>query len=83
MKGQKNMLQMKVQGKKLQYLKNQRKQGTYMKKNYKNDSFKISKTEWRIQETFNTFNKDPDEIKNKQTVTNNTITERKCSRKNK
>ena len=54
-----------------------------MKKNYKNDIFKISKTEWRIQETFNTFNKDPDEIKNKQTVTNNTITERKCSRKNK
>ena len=41
------MLQMKEQGKKLQYLTNKRKQGTYMKKNYKNDSFKISKTEWR------------------------------------
>ena len=37
----------------------------------------------KIQETFNTFNKDPNEIKNKQTVTNNTITEKKCSRKNK
>ena len=79
MKRQRNFVQMKEQGKNSQNPINEEKTGKLPEKEFRVMIVKMiqnlkNRTE-KMQESINTFNKDLEEIKNKQTQTNNTITE--------
>ena len=82
MKLQKNMLQMKEQGKTLQDQINEEKMGNLPEKEFRVMMVKIiqnlgNRMEARIEKIQEMFNKDLEELKNKQTEMNNTITEMK------
>ena len=82
MRWQKNMSQMKEQGKTLQDQINEEKMGNLPEKEFRVMMVKIiqnlgNRMEARIEKIQEMFNKDLEELKNKQTEMNNTITERK------
>ena len=80
MKRQKNMLQTKEQGKNLQDQKNENEIGNLPEKEFRVMIVKmIQNLGNRMERIQETFNKDLEELKSKQTVMNNTITEIKNS----
>ena len=77
MRKQKNMQQMKEQGKNLQYQTNEEEIGSLPKKEFRVMMMQNFKN--RMEKIQETFNKDLEELKNKQTVMNNTVNEIKTT----
>ena len=82
MRWQKNMSQMKEQGKNLQDQINEEEIGNLLEKEFRVMRVKMiqnlgNRMEARIEKIQETFNKDLEELKNKQTAMNDTITEMK------
>ena len=82
MRWQKNMSQMKEQGKNLQDQNNEEEIGTLPEKEFRVMIVKMiqnlgNRMEARIEKIQEMFNKDLEELKNKQTEMNSTVTEMK------